>query len=92
MKYWYVYIAECNDGSYYTGITTDVSRRLEEHNTGRGAKYTRARRPINILECKQFNNRSEASKEESRIKKLSRFEKSSLIGEWTLIRLKNENS
>lgn len=77
---WYVYILECEkDGSLYTGITTDVNRRLLEHNSGRGGRYTRSRRPVKIRAIFQAQNRSEASKEEYRIKQLSRAEKEKLL-------------
>ena len=80
MKKWYVYIVKCIDGSLYTGVTTDVSRRLNEHNrTSKGAKYTRSRRPVQLVWTKQVNSRSEAQKEEYRIKQLSRKNKLKLI-------------
>jgi putative endonuclease len=76
---WYIYILECSDGTLYTGITTDVNRRLLEHNSGKGAKYTRARAPVVLRALFEAKNRSEASKEEYRIKKLNRTEKLKLI-------------
>ena len=88
---WYVYIIQCKDGTYYTGITTNVERRLKEHNSGKGAKYTRSRTPVELEECKEFKNRSEASKEEARIKKLTRIKKEKLIGEWRVERLRREH-
>jgi putative endonuclease len=73
---YYLYILKCSDGTLYTGITTDLERRLKEHNTSRlGSKYTRVRRPVTLVYSKKFDNRSTASAEESRIKKLSRQEK-----------------
>ena len=87
---WKVYILCCSDGTYYTGITTDIDRRINEHNTGKGAKYTRSRTPVVLEECKLFNNRSEATKEELRIKKLTRTKKEKLIGEWRVSRLRDE--
>lgn len=73
---YYVYILECNDGTLYTGITTDVTRRVEEHNTSvLGASYTRGRRPVILLCAKEFLDRSSASKEEYRLKRLTREEK-----------------
>ena len=74
-KCWYIYIVECSDGSLYTGITTDINRRLDEHNKGVGAKYTRNKRPVILKALFEANSRSEASKEEYRIKKLGRVEK-----------------
>ncbi len=77
---YYLYILECADKTLYTGIATDLERRLEEHNAGKiGAKYTRARRPVKLVYKKKFRNRSNASKAEARIKKLSRAEKIRLI-------------
>ena len=71
-----MYVVECADGSYYTGITTDITRRLHEHNhTKRGAKYTRARRPVGLIYCERYAARSEASKAEAAIKKLTRKQK-----------------
>jgi putative endonuclease len=77
---YYLYILKCADKTLYTGITVDLKRRTEEHNDSKlGAKYTRARRPVKVVYSKKFRNRSSASKEESRIKKLSRKEKLVLI-------------
>ena len=76
-----LYILRCADGTYYTGITTDVARRLSEHNglSGSGAKYTSARRPVEIVYEASFPSRSEALKEELRIKQLTRSQKQELI-------------
>ena len=74
-KTWYVYILQCADGTLYTGITTDVDRRLNEHNSGKGAKYTRTRLPVMIVAVSEAGSRSEASKEEYRIKQLTKKEK-----------------
>ena len=77
---YFVYILECSDYTFYTGITTNLDRRVKEHNSSKlGAKYTKARRPVKLIYSKEFNNRSEASIEESRIKKLSRLEKLNFI-------------
>jgi putative endonuclease len=67
---WFIYILKCSDNTLYTGITTDVDRRLSEHNTSpKSAKYTRARRPVQLVyTSKNFLNRSEVLKEEIRIK------------------------
>lgn len=71
-----LYILKCADGTLYTGITTDVTRRVLEHNTSLlGAKYTRGRRPVTLMFSKDYESRSVATREESRIKKLSRAEK-----------------
>lgn len=73
---YYLYILECVDATLYTGITTDLVRRVEEHNvSSRAAKYTRARRPVKLIFSKKFRTRSRASKEEARIKKFSRDQK-----------------
>ena len=77
---WHVYLLECKDGTFYCGISLDVERRLKEHNTSpKGAKYTRARRPVKLVWHKNVKDRSIASKEELRIKKLSRQQKLTLI-------------
>ncbi|MDD5213537.1 MAG: GIY-YIG nuclease family protein [Candidatus Gracilibacteria bacterium] len=77
---YYLYILECADNTLYTGITTDLNRRLEEHNSSKlGAKYTSLRRPVKIVYQAEFENRSEASKEEYRIKALKREDKLKLI-------------
>lgn len=76
----YVYILECNDGTLYTGYTTDLVRRVYEHNyTKLSAKYTRVRRPVKLLYSEEYNTRSEACKREYQIKQLSRKEKLNLI-------------
>jgi len=78
---WYVYILECADSSLYCGITTDLIRRVDEHNclSGKGAKYTRHRQPVKLVYSEQAVNRSAASKREAQIKALSRREKLSLV-------------
>tara|TARA_B100000287_G_C20456496_1_gene711584 strand:+ start:383 stop:637 length:255 start_codon:yes stop_codon:yes gene_type:complete len=79
-KKWYVYIVECCDKSLYTGITTDVERRVKEHNgSKKGAKYTRTRRPVRLVKHWEFENRRQAIKEEIRIKKLKKSDKIKLI-------------
>jgi len=80
MKDWYVYIVQCIDGSLYTGITTEVERRVVEHNSSpKGAKYTRTRRPVTLLYSESQSDRSSASKREYVIKKLTRNNKLKLI-------------
>ena len=77
---WYVYILECADKTLYCGITNDIDRRVEEHNSStRGAKYTKTRRPVNLVYFCKTKDRSSASKEEIKIKKLSRENKLKLI-------------
>lgn len=78
---WYVYILECSDGSLYTGITTDLEKRILTHNKGKGAKYTKARLPVILRASFEAEDRSKASKEEYRIKQLPRQEKLKLINE-----------
>ena len=77
---WYVYVLLCADGTYYTGITTDTRRRLNEHNnTKRAAKYTRVRRPVSLVFSKRFNDRSAAQKAEYVFKRYSRAQKKRII-------------
>ena len=80
---YYLYMVKCSDNTLYTGITTNLERRLEEHNgSDRGAKYTKARRPVTLVYSEEYENRSEASKREYAIKKrMSREEKLALIRE-----------
>lgn len=77
---YFVYILKCSDGTLYTGITTDVERRVKEHNESNlGAKYTKARRPVKLVYVEEFENRSDASFRENMIKKLTRENKLTLI-------------
>ena len=76
---WHVYILECGDGSFYTGIANDLERRVDEHNAGTGAKCTRARLPVKLIYSERKRNRSYASKREAQIKNLTREEKESLV-------------
>ncbi|MEA3523887.1 MAG: GIY-YIG nuclease family protein [Campylobacterota bacterium] len=77
---YYVYILTCKDQTLYTGITTDLQKRVQEHNeSDKGAKYTRVRRPVELSYSEQALNRSEASKREYAIKKLTRAQKLELI-------------
>ena len=77
---YYIYILECSDTTLYTGITTDLERRVEEHNSSlKGAKYTKLRRPVALVYSEESEDRSSASKREYVIKKLSRKEKLELI-------------
>lgn len=79
MSSWFVYIIECSDKTLYTGITNDIDKRIITHNNGKGAKYTRSRLPVVLRYLKEYENRSVASKEEYRIKKLKIIEKLKLI-------------
>lgn len=77
---YYLYILQCSDNSLYTGITTDLNRRLYEHNySKKGAKYTSMRRPVELVYSEKHINRSEASSAEYRTKKLSKKQKLQLI-------------
>ena len=78
---WIVYILQMNDDTYYTGITNNLDRRMEAHKSGKGSKYVRSRLPFRVVYTCSEANRSEASKREARIKKLSRKEKELLIKE-----------
>lgn len=80
-KSWFVYILRCADNSLYTGVTTDISRRLDQHNglIKNGAKYTRNRQPVTLVYQETSNSRSEACKREYAIKDLSKSDKELLI-------------
>ena len=75
----YAYILQCGDGSYYAGWTNDLKKRLEDHNLGRGAKYTRAHLPVIPVYYESFETKAEAMRREAAIKKLSRSQKERLI-------------
>ena len=76
---WKLYILRCGDGTLYTGITTDVARRFDEHSNGKGAKYTRGRGPLELVYQEECGDKSAASRREWEIKALSREEKLQLI-------------
>lgn len=78
---WYLYILRCGDGSLYTGITTDVDKRLAAHAAGKGAKYTRGRGPLELLYRETCGTHSDALRRELEVKRLPREEKLRLIGE-----------
>lgn len=82
-QHWSVYVLRCADGTLYTGITTDVFRRVKEHNEDdkRAARYTRCRRPLELIYSENVNTRAHAAKREAEIRKLSRVEKLALCGE-----------
>lgn len=82
-RQWWVYILRCADQTLYTGITTDLQRRTQQHNAGTGAKYTRVRRPVELVYRERCTDRSTASKREWDIKQLSRREKLLLIEQGT---------
>nr|WP_202613957.1 MULTISPECIES: GIY-YIG nuclease family protein [Halostella] len=74
-----MYVLECADGTYYTGYTTDVSRRVAEHDAGEGAKYTRGRTPVELVYSESFDSQSAAMSREYEIKQLTREEKERLV-------------
>ena len=76
---WYLYILRCRDNTLYTGITTDVEKRLEAHRSGKGAKYTRGRAPLELVYRERCGSHSDALKREAEIKKLSRQAKELLV-------------
>jgi len=75
----HVYVLECSDGTYYTGYTTDVERRVAEHDAGDGAKYTRGRTPVELVYTESFETQSAAMSREYELKQLSRAEKEALV-------------
>ncbi|MGB2956336.1 MAG: GIY-YIG nuclease family protein [Anaerolineales bacterium] len=80
---YYCYMVECADGSYYTGWTTDPERRVKEHNAGRGALYTKFRRPVELIYLEEVTDRPAAQRRENKIKKLTREKKVNLVREFT---------
>ena len=76
---WYLYILQCGDGSLYTGWTNHLNKRVADHNAGRGAKYTKAHLPVELVYYEIFETKEEAMKRECAIKKLSRPQKERLI-------------
>ena len=78
-KKYFAYIVECKDGSLYTGFTTDLANRVRTHNEGKGAKYTKARRPVRLVYYEEFTTKQLAMKREAAIKKLTHQQKQELI-------------
>lgn len=78
---WSVYLLECSDGSLYTGVTNNIDNRVAKHNNGTGSRYVKARLPAKLIFQKEIGTKSEACKEEYRIKQLSRAEKLEFIKE-----------
>lgn len=78
----YTYMVECGDGSLYTGYTTDVNRRTKEHNTGKGAKYTRSRLPVKLVYYETYETKTLAMRREYELKQLTREEKLKLVEEF----------
>jgi putative endonuclease len=79
--YW-TYIVECSDKTYYTGYSSDVYRRINEHNSGKGAKYTKTRRPVKLVYTMSFTTKGQALSEELRIKRITRKQKEALVKEY----------
>lgn len=75
----YVYMLRCNDGSLYSGYTTNLDKRLQMHNSGHGAKYTRSRLPVTLIYWQEFDDKQQAMRREAKLKRLSRQEKLQLI-------------
>ena len=75
----YTYMLKCSDGTLYTGWTNDLDKRVEAHNSGKGAKYTKARRPVELVYYEKFETKEQAMKREYAIKQLGRKEKQKLI-------------
>ena len=78
---WTVYVLRCHTGDLYTGCTTDLERRVREHNSGAGGKFTRSRRPVTVAYKEESKNRSEALRREHAIKKMRRKEKLALVAQ-----------
>ena len=76
---WYLYILECADGSFYTGITKDLERRLAQHEQGKAARYTRTRRPVRLRYSEQCADRASALKREYKVKSMTRQQKQRLV-------------
>ncbi|MDR1567529.1 MAG: GIY-YIG nuclease family protein [Streptococcaceae bacterium] len=77
----YFYVLKCRDNSFYGGYTTDVNRRLDEHNRGIGAKYTRGRTPVKLIHSEKFSSKNEAMRAEAKFKKLSRKQKEAYLNQ-----------
>lgn len=77
----YVYTLECKDGTYYTGYTNNLKKRLKAHQTGKAAKYTRGRGPVRLVRVQEYETKTEAMQAEYQFKKLKRSDKESLIRE-----------
>ena len=75
----YTYIVRCNDGTYYTGWTNDIEKRLKTHNEGKGAKYTKTRRPVTLVYYESFQTKEEAMRREWEIKQMKRGENEKLF-------------
>ena len=79
MLMWFLYIAQCSDSSFYTGISNDLEKRLKEHNSGKASKYTRARLPVAFVYIEELDSKSKALKREAEVKRLNRIQKEQLV-------------
>lgn len=79
----YTYIVKCADGSFYTGWTNNLEKRIRDHNSGKGARYTRGRGPVELTYYEEFNTKEEAMKREWQIKQMTRIQKMQLFKEKT---------
>ena len=82
---------ECKDGTYYTGWTNNLDKRLKDHNDGKGAKYTKARLPVSLIYYEEYETKEEAMRREYAIKQMTRSEKSKLISEYRKRITENDN-
>lgn len=78
----YTYMVRCKDGTLYTGWTNNIERRMEAHNSGTGAKYTKSRRPVKLVYCEEFQTKEEAMKREYAIKHMEKKEKEKMVLRW----------
>lgn len=85
----YAYLVRCSDNSLYAGWTNDIEKRLQAHNAGTGAKYTRARLPVTIAYLEAFDTKSEAMKREAALKRLTHRQKEQLVLEWNRSKFEN---
>lgn len=87
----YTYILECKDGTYYTGWTNNLEKRLKDHNDGKGAKYTKARLPVSLIYYEEYETKEDAMRREYAIKHMTRSEKCKLICEYRKRITENDN-
>lgn len=79
----YMYVVRCSDNTLYTGYTTDLERRIRQHNLGKGAKYTRARRPVQLIFAESFDSKQKAMQAEAAFKKKTKAQKLAYIAQYT---------
>ena len=90
-KKYFAYVLKCSDGTYYSGYTTDIKKREDTHNKGKGAKYTRSRLPVSMVYFEQFSTKSEAMSREYHLKQLSHKEKEKIFFDYELTNGDNNN-